>query len=416
MIFRELTKEEYTAFEAKSPQVDFMNRPEAYEAKILNGWETVLLGVTDDAGKVLAATLLASIPVMKIYRYFYAQRGLLADYGDEAVLRFFTENLKKYCHARKGLYLLCDPVVFLRERDIDGNIVEGGFDHSDVIRTMEKVGWQHQGLGIGYTTAAYARFMFTLHLAGETEESVYKKMHSQTRWSINKTLKQCVEVREIGLDELDIFLRMMDETAERRSFYAREHDFFRNTIAAYGEHGRTLVAYLDIPKYRERLEEEKAALEQEIAETEAWLAETPTSRKYQTKLRVAKEALDLNTKKFAEADALEQEHGSVINMATSFFTVYDDEVTYLYSGTDDRFRKYNAPYAIQWYMIREAIRLGIDRYNFYGISGDFDKDSPDYGVYDFKRGFGGVVEELVGDFVLPIRPAAYAAYRKLKHE
>ena len=53
MIFRELTKEEYAAFEAKSPQADFMNRPEAYDAKILNGWETVLLGVTDDGGKIL---------------------------------------------------------------------------------------------------------------------------------------------------------------------------------------------------------------------------------------------------------------------------------------------------------------------------------------------------------------------------
>ena len=41
-------------------------------------------------------------------------------------------------------------------------------------------------------------------------------------------------------------------------------------------------------------------------------------------------------------------------------------------------------YAIQWTMINYAIDHGIDRYNFYGISGNFSEDE-DVGVIKFKK-------------------------------
>ena len=37
-------------------------------------------------------------------------------------------------------------------------------------------------------------------------------------------------------------------------------------------------------------------------------------------------------------------------------------------------------------MINYALDHGIDRYNFYGISGDFSEDAEDAGVIKFKKG------------------------------
>ena len=113
---------------------------------------------------------------------------------------------------------------------------------------------------------------------------------------------------------------------------------------------------------------------------------------------------------------MEQEHGACIPMATSFFIESHDELVYLYSAAYDTFKKYNAPYAIQWHMLQYALKHGICKYNFYGLSGDFDKNAQDYGVYEFKKGFHGVVEELVGDFILPIQKGPYALYKKLKNK
>ena len=65
-------------------------------------------------------------------------------------------------------------------------------------------------------------------------------------------------------------------------------------------------------------------------------------------------------------------------------------------------------------MIRYAIENHIPRYNFYGISGNFDKEASDYGVYEFKRGFGGQVEQLLGEFILPVNKAVYKLYKTVK--
>ena len=68
-----------------------------------------------------------------------------------------------------------------------------------------------------------------------------------------------------------------------------------------------------------------------------------------------------------------------------FFIQSQDELVYLYSAAYDTFKKYNAPYAIQWHMLQYALKHGIRKYNFYGLSGDFDKNAQDYGVYEFKK-------------------------------
>ena len=58
-------------------------------------------------------------------------------------------------------------------------------------------------------------------------------------------------------------------------------------------------------------------------------------------------------------------------------------------------------------MIKFAKAHHIDRYNFYGITGDFSENAEDYGVQRFKEGFNANVYEYIGDFVKPIKPLFY---------
>ena len=83
------------------------------------------------------------------------------------------------------------------------------------------------------------------------------------------------------------------------------------------------------------------------------------------------------------------------------FILTKPEVIYLSSGNYDEFMNFNAQYLIQWEMIKYAVNNKYDRYNFYGISGNFDKNDKDYGIYEFKTGFNGYVEELIGEYAYP---------------
>ena len=51
-------------------------------------------------------------------------------------------------------------------------------------------------------------------------------------------------------------------------------------------------------------------------------------------------------------------------------------------------------------MIKYAIENGYEKYNFYGITGEFSEDSKMFGLFDFKRGFGA---EYIGVMIVPMR-------------
>jgi lipid II:glycine glycyltransferase (peptidoglycan interpeptide bridge formation enzyme) len=69
-------------------------------------------------------------------------------------------------------------------------------------------------------------------------------------------------------------------------------------------------------------------------------------------------------------------------------------------------------YLIQWAMIKWAKRQGCRIYDFRGVSGDLDPESPLYGLYRFKTGFGASLVEYLGEYDLPFRPGLYRLWRK----
>ena len=78
------------------------------------------------------------------------------------------------------------------------------------------------------------------------------------------------------------------------------------------------------------------------------------------------------------------------------------EVIYLSSGNYEEYMKYNSQYLIQWELIKYGIENGFKKHNFYGIPANINEHPKDYGIYEFKRGFNGFVEELIGEFELPV--------------
>lgn len=411
MKFIELTKKQYDDFARNHPYHNFLNSAQAFEMKASNGWQYAFVGV-EEQGEMIAATGLVFVPVMRKFFYAYAQRGFLLDYQDAKLLAFFTKELVQYLKPKNVLYIKADPYVLYQERDNDGNIVTDGFKHEYVIKNMSEVGFVHQGFTTGFDEDSQCRFMMTLYLDGKDAEQVLKEMDQQTRWSVNKTRKLGVKVREITLDELDVFDAIMAFTSEKKHIHNMGKAYYQRQMETFGkENLKLMVAYLDIEDFKATIAADKVRESAALEEIEAVLKEMPNSKKFIKKKRVQLEALELIEKREKEALDLEKRYGKEAVMAASSFVFYGEEVTYLTSGAYDEFRKYNAPYAIQWVMIQEAIQRGIKRYNFYGTSGVFDESADDYGVFEFKKGFNAVAEELVGDFICPVNSMKYKAYR-----
>ena len=92
------------------------------------------------------------------------------------------------------------------------------------------------------------------------------------------------------------------------------------------------------------------------------------------------------------------------------FLLYGDEIIYLSSGSYKQYMHLYAQYRIQYEIIKYAAENNFKKYNFYGISGIFDKSDPKYGVYAFKKGFNGYVVELIGEYQISLNLVYYNLY------
>lgn len=126
------------------------------------------------------------------------------------------------------------------------------------------------------------------------------------------------------------------------------------------------------------------------------------------KLDTAQKNVESARRRIEDANERIARDGEVVPVAVGLFMWHERELVYFSSGSDDRYAKFYAPTALQHEMMSRCLERGVTRYNFYGISGVFDDPEDDgRGVLEFKQGFNGYVEELPGEFTLPVSKLRY---------
>lgn len=184
------------------------------------------------------------------------------------------------------------------------------------------------------------RFNYRVYIGGQDEEQVLANMHHKTRYNIRLAGRKGVEVKIVDESYLDEFMRLMQTTGARDDFSVRSKQYFKTMLAALGEHCRMYMAFYE---------------------------------------------------------------GKAISAAIT--TNYAKKACYLYGASDNALRNVMPNYLIQWEMIKWALETGCTVYDMQGIPGNYEDESgPMFGLYRFKRGFGGQVDELAGEFDFVYRP------------
>ena len=393
MKFQEITEKEYRDFWENHPLKTFLSAPEISKLRQKSNWDTYYVGVKEKK-KIIAATMLLAHKRHFNKYEFYSPRGYLLDFNNEKLVNFFTEELKKYIKDKNGYVLRIDPYVIYKERDIDGNIVEDGVNNEKVVENLLNLGF----IKIPVETKEQVGWMFSLGLEGKTEEQILKEMKPNTRNQIRKTEKFGISVNEIGYDELDRFQSIMEETSKRKGFANRKLEYYQEMYKLFHDKNEVkfFITELNLKNYIKGLEAERVEKENKI--------NSLTDAKYNdgAKKNLTNEIASID-KRIAESKEIIEKNGSdIITLSGSMFILIKPEVIYLSSGNYEEYMKFNSQYLIQWELIKYGIENGFKKHNFYGIPEDINTHPKDYGIYEFKRGFNGYVEELIGEFALPI--------------
>lgn len=403
-----LEEKEFDKFALNHEQFSFYQQTSWGHLKELNGWKMHLVGYKKNNDIIAGSMLLEkNTPIKK--KMFYAPRGFLLDYKNKKLLKSFTEDIKKYIKDNGGFFIKIDPYISYTERDIDGNVVENGINNEDVLNNLKELGYKYYGRNLDIDKELQPRWMFALDLDGD-EDTIFNNFSSDTKRYIHRCEKNGLKIKEITKDNLEEYKKIMEHTAKRRGFIDRPMSYYESMVEKLGKDIKILICSLNTKEFLTELNSEKKQTENRLKEINEILKEND-SKKSKVKKKELEKELELIEKRINDAKDMQDKYGEDIVMSGSMFITSGYELIYLFSGSYDWFMKYNPQYLIQWEIIKYGIKHKYKRYNFYGISGIFDKDDPMYGIYLFKRGFNGYVIELLGEFDLIINPFYYHLYK-----
>ena len=160
----------------------------------------------------------------------------------------------------------------------------------------------------------------------------------------------------------------MESTAIRQKHFDRNLEYYNNLDKTLKNKSRLVIAYLDRDKFIKDFKDDKLY------------------------------------------DLISKDKRKKIPISAGVFIFDQERGNYVYGGTHKEFMSLMAPYLVQMEMIKYTKELGLKIYDFGGISGDFNPKSPNYGVYEFKRGFGGYVVEYIGEFDFIIHKFEYKTF------
>jgi lipid II:glycine glycyltransferase (peptidoglycan interpeptide bridge formation enzyme) len=216
------------------------------------------------------------------------------------------------------------------------------------VNYLESRGFVSSDKGLNFE-GVQPKFVFRLSLDRPIDE-IFQNMHSKTRYNIRLAERKGVTVKEdCTKQDLEEFYKILLVTCERDGFMVRSYDYFEAMWEKLVKRG---YARLFMAHYR----------------------------------------------------------GKAIAGTLAF--IFGDKAWYVYGASSNEYRNVMPNYALQWRMIEWAKENGCTIYDFRGVSGDLNPKNPLYGLYRFKKGFGGEFTEFIGEYDLPFSKPLYFLWEK----
>lgn len=325
-------------------------------------------------------------------------------------MNFFTKNIKKFAKKHHAIFVKIDPAIIYKERNKDGNLVNNGIDNSNIIDSLKELGFKHNGfIDVGNLQP---RFAFTLDLNGKSIDEIYNKMETTTKQMIKKDESFGIKTRVMKKDELNKFKDVMEKTSIRRNFIDRPLEYYKNMLDIFKEEIEILFAEINIEEYLNNLNNRKKEEEKKLDNIKDDLKtrKFANNKKANNKINEIQIIIDSLDKKINIANNMKKD-GNVVLLGALMFIFHGKEVLSLFGGAYGEYRDFMPAYMLNWDMIKYAKEHDYAKYNFYGISDVFNnKNENMYGLFEFKKGFDGVVEEYIGEFNLIVSKFWYFVY------
>lgn len=374
-----------------------------------HGADISFVGVQDPGGSIVAGAMI-TYTAGRMGTEGSVWLGPVCDPSNSELLAAVTDAIKQDGKRHHALSVSCWPNVLLQHYTSAGKA--DGPRNTAALRAFAQCGWILQPPAKGYDSVIN-HWVYVKDLVGiDSTDELLASFEKRTQWSVKRAHSMGVVVKEIDSSDalqLASFADIEKQTADRRNFEFRGEQYFKDFADSFGQRAHFYIAYIDTAAYEQAMQKKVDDLEQLVSSISAKLSQRETTK---LRRRYSEESSNLEAaRKRLESSHELRAEGDLLPAACSLFVTHPNETVYLFSGSVEDHKPFYASALIQYEaMIRLCLEKGVHRYNFYGIKNVFDDPSDEgYGVLEFKQGFNGHVEEMLGEFILPVNQFKFKA-------
>lgn len=395
-------------------------------------WSQKYVKGIDENGEIVLTCSLLKRKIPAIGYIGYIPRSFTCDYQNVELINEFTKYIKEYCKKEKITFLTIDPDIHLKENEI---AVEHG---EEIKKILLETGFKQLSSDSKNFEGLQPNFVFRLDISNKEnlekeklKDVVFKKFHNKWRYNIRLGVERNLSVEIYDKDNLteevmNEFQSLMDITGKRDNFIVRNKAYFKSMLEDLYPHAKLYMVKYDLKADKEKSIEKINKLSKDLEKLQSKINsiaeriknddETLTDKELKVHMDSVAKTPDLERqiqKLNERIERINECDKDFIYLSGAVYLYYGDKGWYLYGASSNDFRDTMPNFTMQWAMIKDSIDLGLDVYDFRGVSGDLNPENPLYGLYKFKKGFSGDFVEFIGEFELVLNPFKHKLFKNV---
>ena len=377
---------------------EYCNLLQSYNwAKVKQNWDHIYTGVYEGSNLVgTGLVLIKRLPLS--FSMFYIPKGPIMDYKNKELIQFYFQELKKIAKKEHCLFIKFDPSIHVNDyksNEYNTNRYEDTKEYLDIFKSCGAI---HHGFTMSIAETVQPRFQSNVYACEDIEATLPK----HTKRLIKDANRRNVQIIHGQEELIDEFSRLVELTESRKNVALRDKNYFKILMDNYPEGGVIFLAQCNVYQLNKEAQEKKKQLEIDIENN-------PVNAK--KKLHRLEDQLRSVNKSLKEYEALFEEFGKEdkeVAIAGILSIQYGNTCEMLYAGMDERFKQFMPQYKEYVENFKWAFERGCIWSNMGGVEGSLDD-----GLTKFKDNFNPTINELLGEFDIPVNKLLFPLFNKL---
>ncbi len=359
------------------------------------------LGLLDENNNVCAACLLIENYLPYNMKMGYIPGGFLIDYNNYSLLNIFIEELKKFLKKLNYTYIVTNPLYYQKIIN-DNNTI----DNTHITDYMNKLGFKTLNYKNNFSK-------YDIIIQNNDYKDIYKNFNRNTKRSIKQSTNMGIILKKGNINDINKFYELIRKKTKHSINY------YNDLMTMLNTNNMKMEIFFSMLNPKEHL----------INAKKNYLKEKARNEKIQSNfLKNQKSNKDKLLNKKMTSDKLLKELNEDLISASKMYEKYPEgiiigscaiirnnkEIYFLIDGYNDNFKSIHSSHILKWKIIRHYSKQGYKIFNLGEISSNYkDKNDKYYGLYLYKKGFGGDIIEYPKDMQLIIDENKYFIYSNI---